>query len=74
VSGTETHTLDLTTDSLTYGSIYKLRYRATNVEGDGDPSDTVLVALNSLPAAPATPTRYEAGSTETSITVSWASS
>lgn len=74
VSGTETHTLDLTTDSLTYGTIYKLRYRAANVEGNGDYSDTVLVALNSLPTAPATPTRVEADSTETAITVSWDSS
>ena len=73
-SGLETHTLELSADSLTYGTIYKLRYRASNVEGDGAYSDSVNVALNSLPVAPATPTRVEAGSTETAITVSWASS
>ena len=32
------------------------------------------MALNSLPAAPATPTRVEAASTETSIAVAWESS
>lgn len=73
-SGLETHTLDLTADSLVYGTIYKLRYRASNVEGDGDYSDTVNVALNSLPVAPATPSRVALGSTETAITVSWDSS
>jgi hypothetical protein len=35
VSGTETHSLDLTLDSLTYGTIYKLRFRASNIEGHG---------------------------------------
>lgn len=73
-SGLETHVLDLTADALAYGTIYKLRYRALNVEGAGEYSDVALVALNSLPAAPATPTRVEAASTETSITVSWGSS
>ena len=73
-SGLESHVLDLTADSGTYGTIYKLRYRALNVEGAGDYSDVALVALNSLPAAPATPTRVGAASSETSIAVSWASS
>jgi hypothetical protein len=68
----QTHTLDSTTDSLTFGTIYKLRFRAVNVEGAGDYSDTVLVALSALPTTPTALTRVEADCTETSIAVSWA--
>ncbi len=65
------HTLNLATDSLVYGTIYKLRYRAVNVEGNGPNSEETLVALSSLPAAVPTPSRIESGCTTDSITISW---
>lgn len=71
ISGQQSHTLDLTLDSLTYGSIYKLRYRVRNSEGFGEYSDATLVALNSLPGSPPAPLRVESGSSETSIAISW---
>jgi len=66
------HTLNIVTDSLVYGTIYKLRFRAQNLVGTGEPSDVTLVALTAVPAAPPTPTRVESSSSETSVAVSWA--
>jgi len=72
-NGTATHTINLVTDSLTYGTIYKLRYRAENIEGAGAYSDVTLVALNAVPAAVPTPVRVESGSNETAIAITWQS-
>jgi hypothetical protein len=71
----EAHTLNIIDDGLVHGSIYKLRYRASNAEvGFGPYSDVVLVALNSVPPAPPSPARVESDCSNTSIAVSWPSS
>jgi hypothetical protein len=48
-TGQATHSLSIANDGLVYGKIYKLRYYAKNIEGNGSPSDSVLVALSALP-------------------------
>jgi len=72
-SGDPLRTLDIILDELDFGTIYKLRYRAENVEGLGEYSDVALVALNALPVAPSAPTRVDRDCSETSIAVSWTS-
>lgn len=56
---------------MVYATIYKLRYRALNIEGAGPYSDVKLVALSALPSAVPTPTRVETGCSETSVALSW---
>lgn len=64
--------MDATTDSLTTGTIYKLRYLAVNtVGGSGTASDPVSVALVDKPAAPATITKSMTFSSKTSLRIEW---
>jgi hypothetical protein len=70
-NGEASITLDQVADGLVYGTIYKFRYYAVNEEGSGPTSPVLNVAMNAVPAAPSTPVRSEASSSETSIALSW---
>jgi hypothetical protein len=71
-TGSAQHTLVDTTDSLTAGSTYRLRYRAENTDGGlGTPSDTVTVALVDVPAAPASLSKIMTYSSKTSLRIEW---
>lgn len=63
------HTLDSTTDSLTTGAVYRLRYFATNVIGDGEASNELVISLTAAPATPNAPYRDEQLCSKTSITI-----
>jgi len=60
-----THTLDVTTDSLTTGLIYKLMFRATNAIGTSEDSASVRYALVDVPVMPSAPTVLYTFSNET---------
>jgi len=45
--------------------IYKIRFRARNLIGPGEYSNTLYVALNDIPATPLVPSRNEESTTKT---------
>jgi hypothetical protein len=53
-SGESNFILDPVRDSLIEGTIYTIRWYATNDKGDGIRSDEIQVALMDTPAAPVT--------------------
>jgi hypothetical protein len=65
------HTLDLTTDSLTTGVIYKFVFKATNQVGGSEDSNIVEYALCDVPASPDAPLVMLDHTTESSIAVQW---
>lgn len=68
-----THILDTTTDSLTTGQYYRVKYRAKNANNQySDYSDGLLFAFGPVPNTPATPTKTIASSTWNSIAIAWA--
>jgi len=61
------------TITLTTGSIYKLKYSATNVHGEGPLSDEVSILMAEIPAAPEAFTRIDMESLQAGeIRVTWA--
>lgn len=67
------HTITQATDSVVPGTIYKFQYRAINAYGQSDFSDEVEAGVSSFPTAPNSPSKVEADSGETFITLSWSS-
>lgn len=58
-------------DSLDTGKIYKIRYYAHNVIGDGPVCDELVVALIDTPATPNAPVNIIASSSKTAIAIDW---
>ena len=69
-AGESTFTLETVRDSLIEGTIYTLRWFATNSKGDGIRSDELLVALMDTPVGPTTIQKLSEMSGLTSVTVS----
>lgn len=67
------HTLTVATDALgNAGTIYRLKVRAKNADNVfSNYSDTLIVALGSVPAAPSKPTKNNAASGAGEIAVQW---
>lgn len=65
------HTLDVATDGLTTGTVYKLVFRAINEAGNSEDSDISSFALVDVPFAPSAPTVIYSFTTETSVAVEW---
>ena len=63
--------IDKTAEGLTTGLIYKIRFRARNLIGPGEYSNTLYVALNDIPVTPLVPSRNEDSTTKTQIAVTW---
>lgn len=72
-AGESSFTLEAVRDSLIEGTIYTIRWFATNSKGDGIRSDELLVALMDSPVGPTTIQKLSGLSGLTSITVQWSS-